>query len=329
MSHTPFRGAGAVRPDRRGPDRAQPTVPIRPLAVKDLVILAALPVSFAVAWTLPEPLFRGLAALVSPLAARGLTTRHRPAIERMRRLLGDRPLGRPPAAVIQDSIAGHVEEYLQVLREYRPFGWHPAMRLEGRAHVDAALERGHGAVLWVGYFTFTGLISKKAMHWDGLLVSHLSHPTHGFSRSRLGIRYINRIRARIEERYLGERVMLSLDGAAAAMRTLHRRLRDNQVVSITARERAMRPSVTPFLDGTIRLATGAADLAHATGAALLPVFPVREPEGLYRVVIGPPLEVRPELARREASDLALRDYAARLAPYVLAYPGQWRGWLHP
>ncbi len=69
--------------------------------------------------------------------------------------------------------------------------------------------------------------------------------------------------------------------------------------------------------------------AHATGAALLPVFPVREPGGLYRVVIGPPLEVRPELARRQASELALRDYAARLAPYVLAYPEQWRGWLHP
>ncbi|MFQ5955374.1 MAG: hypothetical protein ACE5JZ_09960, partial [Kiloniellales bacterium] len=75
-------------------------------------------------------------------------------------------------------------------------------------------------------------------------------------------------------------------------------------------------------------ATGAADLAHATKAALLPVFPVREPEGHYRVVIEPPLVVRRDLPRREASDLALREYTARLAPYVLAYPGQWRGWLH-
>ncbi len=73
---------------------------------------------------------------------------------------------------------------------------------------------------------------------------------------------------------------------------------------------------------------GGADLAYATRAALLPVFAVREPEGHFRVVIDPPLEVQHQLARRESSDVALRDYAARLKPFVLDYPGQWRGWLH-
>jgi lauroyl/myristoyl acyltransferase len=109
---------------------------------------------------------------------------------------------------------------------------------------------------------------------------------------------------------------------------LLRRLRGNDVVSVTVRARAARPSIVPFLDGTIRLATGAADLAYATGAALLPVFAARELEGHFRAVIDPPLEVRHQVARRESSDLALRDYAARLKPFVLDYPGQWRGWLH-
>ncbi|MFQ5953574.1 MAG: hypothetical protein ACE5JZ_00750, partial [Kiloniellales bacterium] len=274
MSHTLFKGARAMRRGRPGQDGTtdgETTAPVKALVAKDFVILAALPISFAVAWTLPAPLFRGLARAFSPLAARAMATRNRPVIERMERLVGDRPLALSPAAVVQESIAGHAEEYLQVLREYRPFGWRPIMYLEGRAHVDAALERGYGAILWMGYFSFAGLVAKKALHRDGIPVSHLSHPTHGFSRSRLGIRYINRIRGRIEERYLGDRVMLSLDGAAAAMRALHRRLRDNQVVSITVRERALHPATTPFLDGTIRVATGAADLAHATKAALLPV----------------------------------------------------------
>ena len=331
MSHTLFKGTGSAATGRAGRDRTSNVaegVVVKPVTAKDLAILAALPVSFVVAWTLPEPLWRGVARASSPLAARAIRTKLQPTIERIEGLLGARQMACSPMAVVQESIAGHVEEYLQVLREYRPRGWRPDIRLEGRSHIDDALARGRGVVLWVGFFSFAGLVAKKALCREGIRTSHLSHPGHGFSRSRFGMLYLNRLRMRIEDRYLNERVMLSLDGATGALRQLHRRLRRNEVVSVTVRERAERPSMVPFLDGTIRLATGAADLAYATGAALLPVFPVREAQGHFRVVVEPPLEVRQHLARRESSDLALRDYAARLTPFVLDYPGQWRGWLH-
>ncbi len=331
MSQTLFKGTGSTGADRAGRDgtsNAAETVVVKPVAAKDFAIMAALPVSFAVAWTLPEPLWRGLARASSPLAARALITRMQPAIERIERLVGDRPMAGSPMAVVQESIAGYVEEYLQVLREYRPRGWRPDIRLEGRSHVDAALARGRGAVLWVSHFSFAGLVAKMALCREGIRTSHLSHPSHGFSRSRFGMRDLNSLRLHVEDRYLNERIMLSLDGATGAVRQLLRRLRRNELVSLTVRERAARPSIVPFLHGTIRLATGGADLAYATGAALLPVFAVREPEGHFRVVIDPPLEVQHQLARRESSDVALRDYAARLRPFVLDYPGQWRGWLH-
>ena len=326
MSHTLFKGTESAGRDRTS--NAAETVAIKPVAAKDFAIMAALPVSFAVAWMLPEPLWRGVARASSPLAARAIKTRTQPAIERIERLVGARPMACSSMAVVQESITGHVEEYLQVLREYRPRGWRPEIRLEGRSHVDDALAHGRGAVLWVSHFSFAGLVAKKALCRAGIRTYHLSHPSHGFSRSRFGMRYLNRLRMHVEDRYLSERVMLSLDGATGALRQLHRRLRGNEVVSITVRERSERPSMVPFLDGTIRLATGAADLAYAAGATLLPVFAVREPEGHFRVVIDPPLEVRQHLVRRESSDAALRDYTARLKPFVLDYPGQWRGWLH-
>ncbi|MFQ5955375.1 MAG: lysophospholipid acyltransferase family protein [Kiloniellales bacterium] len=331
MPQTLIKGAGSVRqrrPDRDRTSNADTAVPVKPLVANDLIILAALPVSFAVAWTLPASLLPSLARLFSPLAARALATRNRLVIERIERLVRDRPLACPPTMVVRELISGQIEEYLQVLREHRPLGWHPGMRLEGRGHVDAALERGCGAILWLGHFSFSALVTKQALHRDGIETSHLTHPSHGFSRSRFGMRYLNRVRMQVEDRYLREQVMISLHGSTRAMRELHRRLRGNGVVSLTVRERALRPSSVRFLDGTIKVATGAADLAYATGATLLPVFTVREPDGHYRVVIEPPLEVRRDLPRREASDLVLRDYAARLTPYVLAYPGQWRGWMH-
>ncbi len=181
---------------------------MKTFTVKDLTIIASLPVSFAVAWSLPEPLWHGVAQALSPLAARGLASRRQAMIEGIKRLVGDRPLASPPRRVIQETVAGHIEEFLQTLREYRPFGWRPAIRLEGRNHVDAALQRGCGAILWLGYFSFAGLAAKKAFHQDGFQVSHLSHPFHGFSQSRFGMRRLNRLRRRVEDRYLRERVML-------------------------------------------------------------------------------------------------------------------------
>jgi lauroyl/myristoyl acyltransferase len=321
LTRTLFKGAESEEPTRHD-SLTGGSVGVKLMAAKDFAVLAALPLSLAIAWTVPQALWPSIARACAPLAGRLLTRRTQAKIERVRRLAGDRPLAADAAEVAQESIAGHVEEFMQILREYRPLGWRPAIALEGRKHVAAALESGRGAILWVSHFSFASLAAKKAFHEAGLEVSHLSHPSHGFSRSRFGMRFLNPIRAGVEERYVRERVMLSLDGPTAAIRGLHRRLRRNGVVSI------QRPSIVPFLDGTIKLASGAADLAYATRAALLPVFAVRDADGHYRVVIGAPLEVRHELPRQDASDLALREYARRLAPYVLDHPGQWRGWLH-
>ncbi len=189
-----------------------------------------------------------------------------------------------------------------------------------------SLGRGSGAILWIGYFAYRDLVPKMAFHRAGYAVSHLSHPRHGFSKTRFAMRTLNRIPANRGDRYLRERVMMSLDGPVGAMRVLHRRLRENGVVSITVGGVARQPVMVPFMDGQIRLATGAPDLACATRAALLPVFPVRNEAGLLTVEVAPPLEVPDTSTRRGSSEAVLRQYAELLETQVLKYPGQWKGW---
>jgi predicted LPLAT superfamily acyltransferase len=46
------------------------------------------------------------------------------------------------------------------------------------------------------------------------------------------------------------------------------------------------------------------------------------------VTIEAPLEVPRDLPKQEVTRSVGRQYAARLEPYVLEHPGQWRGWLH-
>ena len=73
------------------------------------------------------------------------------------------------------------------LRSYRPGGWCPQLRLEGQGHLDRALARGRGAILWVAPTVFQWLPGKRTMFEAGYRLHHLSSPEHGFSsRSRFG-----------------------------------------------------------------------------------------------------------------------------------------------
>ena len=76
------------------------------------------------------------------------------------------------------------------------------IKIVGAAHVSAALERGHGIVFLGGTFSFNHLVTKMAFHRLGLPVSHFSRPTHGFSDTIFGIRYLNAICRLVEDRVL-------------------------------------------------------------------------------------------------------------------------------
>ena len=52
------------------------------------------------------------------------------------------------ASIYEASQAAALESLLQLLRDYRPGGWRPTVTVEGGEHLEEALERGHGTVLW-------------------------------------------------------------------------------------------------------------------------------------------------------------------------------------
>ena len=314
-----------------GSDQTRAVEPAKAESVKliapgDFAVAFGLPILAAVSWALPERFWRRFCAAVAPVSVRMLTSDPASTVRKVGEILGRRRVGRTPESIVKDVAGANIEATVQFLRDYRPGGWKPAMQLVGREHVEAALERGSGAILWIGNFAYRDLVPKMAFHRAGYAVSHLSHPRHGFSKTRFAMRTLNRIPANRGDRYLRERVLLSLQGPVGAMRALSRRLRENGVVSITVGGVARHPVMVPFMDGRIRMATGAPDLARATKAALLPVFPVRNEAGLLTVEVAPPLEVPDASTRSEATAAVLRQYAELLEAQVLKHPGQWMGW---
>jgi len=230
-----------------------------------------------------------------------------------------------PAEALRVFRAGHLRESVQVLRSYLPGGWRPHLRVNGREHIDAGLARGHGVILWVGLFVSSNIVTKMALADAGYRVTHLSRPSHPFSGSRFGVRLLNPVQRRVEDRHLEERLLFTGRTGVGALRSLHERLRENRVVSITVGDIAQNVVELPILGGRVSLAVGPLQLASTTAAALLPVFSVRTAPDAYAVNVESPLALAAG-ERRAAFQAALETYVQVLESYVRRYPDQWFGW---
>jgi KDO2-lipid IV(A) lauroyltransferase len=76
----------------------------------------------------------------------------------------------------------------------------------------------------------------------------------------------------------------------------------------------------PFLHGHLLLPTSPIKLALASGAPIVPIFALRNPDGRIRIQIEPAITVEPSEAEPHP---ALLRFAAVLEKYVRAYPEQW------
>jgi lauroyl/myristoyl acyltransferase len=222
----------------------------------------------------------------------------------------------------RDSRRAELLADLCVLRSRLRPGWRPPLRLEGTEHLAAAQAAGRGAVLWVAMFAGASLLTKMALHDAGWPLVHLSRESHGWSRSRLGIRWLNPLIVRTETQFLAERVIIGRDLTAdQAVRRLVAALGANRVVSVSAQGHG----ADEMRIGWLRLPTGAIRIALAAKAPLLPVLTHRGPDGVHVVRIAEPLAVPPG-PRREAVPAMARQMAALVDAAVRERPAQyvWR-----
>ncbi len=289
----------------------------------DASFLLEFPVLFATAALVPEQRWQRVAYRLEQL--KSALARFSP--EKIRRGL---KLIRGRDAPIEDALqiaATRSEHHIQIIRDYF-FDWRAPIELKGEEHISAALAAGRGAVLWVAHFSFNALASKKALHNVGFAVSHLSRPEHGFSKSRFGVAFLNPLRVKTELRYLRGRIIIERAKPAAAVSRAQKQLKDNGIISITAGAwEGARVATVRIHDTLLDLSTGAPGLALMTGAALLPVFTIRDPHSTrISVIVDAPIAVDRGADKEEKLLNATQAFADRMAPYVSSHPSQWRDW---
>lgn len=258
---------------------------------------------------------RGLARLTTSLPGRGLrVVREYESLAHLHpALCGAGDLG-------QDIAQMYFETRMQITDQYLFRKWRPHIEVTGVDRIREALREGNGVVLWITPFAYSDLVAKMGLFAEGIEISHLSRPGHGFSRSTAGMATLNKLRTGIEDKYIKDRVRIKKGEEQRAMLALRRVLKKNGVVSITVGAKARRPEKVPLGDGQLKIATGAIRLSQMTGAPILPVFTVNT--GGQNFALDITAQVNTD--ENETAETLLR-YSTALEDYIARYPAQWRG----
>ena len=117
-----------------------------------------------------------------------------------------RPISR--AAELDLGLTVHQSEALMlydrvlVLRGALFPWWKGSVAVTGLEHVLAGLEAGHGVILWGDPCLGSSVAVKQSLFEAGFPLAHLTRPAHGFSPYPFGVRFVNPLLRRAENRFL-------------------------------------------------------------------------------------------------------------------------------
>ena len=182
-------------------------------------------------------------------------------------------------------------------------------RIEGLENLDRVLARGRGCIVvtihmggWEGCAALWGSLDQ----YRSALIAEVLEPP-ALWRRLLELRQSSGV----EIIPLGR----------TAPRTIIRRLQENWIVA-GAIDRDILGSGKPyqFFGATAAIPSGLVDVAQRTGAGLLPIITLREPDDTYRFVGMEPLWVGPEAG---AVDAAMEKLLRIFEECIRQHPDQW------
>lgn len=187
-------------------------------------------------------------------------------------------------------------------------------RVEGAAHLEAAIARGLGVIAvtaHTGAWEAAGPLLKKALGVD-MLIAMEREPDE---RAR-------RIQDQMRERSGVRIAHIGSDPLEILPLFTHLRRGGVLGVQLDRAPSAMRSFPVRLFGGEGRVPSGPFWLARATGAPIVPVFAYREGHFRYVIRISPPRPIA-----RDASDEALRataqDVATEMERFLREHPTHW------
>jgi KDO2-lipid IV(A) lauroyltransferase len=167
------------------------------------------------------------------------------------------------------------------------------------------------------------LLTAHLGNWEvgGLMLARVNQPIHVVLVPDI-FPGVERERRRLHERFGVTEIRV--DRSFVPTLSVLRALGQNAIVAMQGdRDFDNTGVAVPFFGREAFFPRGPLRVAMASGAAVLPAFIVRLPDGRYRAVVEEPLRIETEGDRDAALRTNLLRYVALLERYVRAYPEQW------
>jgi KDO2-lipid IV(A) lauroyltransferase len=184
--------------------------------------------------------------------------------------------------------------------------------------LDKALERGKGVVLVSAHFgNFIVMLSRLSL--AGYKPSVIMRPLKDGGQ--------------LERIFEPERARLDIEAILSIPRktcvtSAIRALRRNKLLLIPLDQNFGTAGVyVDFFGGKAATATGPIVLAQRTGAAIVPVFAVRNPDNTQKIIFEPALILEKEKTEVETIRVNIQKLTVLIESYIRRYPGEW-SWIH-
>jgi lauroyl/myristoyl acyltransferase len=183
----------------------------------------------------------------------------------------------------------------------------------GYSRILEGLDKGKGVLL----------LTAHLGNWEvgGLMLAEMRQPIHVVLVPDM-YPAVEAARRRLHER--AGVTEIPVDRSFVPTLTVLRALGRNAIVAMQGdRDFDNSGVAVPFFGRPAYFPRGPIRVAMATGAAVLPAFIIRVPDGRYRAIVEEPLEIERGGDREAAFQANLRRYVSILERYVSAHPEQW------
>jgi len=267
----------------------------------------------------PRRLFLSLSDVAAIIGFYLFHSFRRRSIRNLRLALGKRLEPREIAGIVQKSLRNFFRAFVEIgfALEASSEEIRAEIPLLGREHLEAALAKGKGAIVLSAHLGNFFLVGTRLAIEDYPTYVLVSQPQDGRLQQLL-----DRYRLKMGQRTIHARPRRH------ASRQLVQVLRRNDLALVIADEYRSGDGIyVPFFGRTVLARRGPATLALRTGAAIVPVYLIRDPSGRLTLIIEPEIQ----LLRSGDIKLDVRENTLRITQWlertVQSYPDQWN-WMN-
>ncbi len=184
------------------------------------------------------------------------------------------------------------------------------VKIDGISNIDDALSLGKGAIA----------LSAHIGNWElgGLIVGMLGYPISGV--------VLTHKNKRINDFFTGQRMLGNMRPieVGAALKGCYRALRSNELLALLGdRDFTKNGILTDFFGRKAMMPKGPAVLSHRLGAAIVPIFVVREPKNTFTIHVERPFTCTAGLDEEAAVRELVGKCIRSIESCIKKYPSQW------